>query len=215
MTTRAPNHRRRGQSLIESCIAIAILSLLLFGMLQISQLIAAKEIMNYAAARGARAKTVGFNRWMVRKVVRLGAIANAGPMLTPSYENENRFLRDLVENESPGNIWSAVLPVTPRSPQFAIERSRMPEYLGSPDPFTARGILDYRDWNALSHVVTEQLTVPGGDPEIDRVLRVNTEQNYGLWVPMHRAFYNDDSVRLRGQAYVESHYPLYIDDLGW
>ena len=65
---------RRGQALIESCLAIIVLCLVFAGLFQISQLFAAKEILDYSASRGARAKAVGFNEWMVRKVARVAAI---------------------------------------------------------------------------------------------------------------------------------------------
>ena len=83
-----PPDPRAGQSLVESCLVIGLTCLLFFGLLQISQLFAAREVLYHAAARGARAKTVGFNRWMVTKAVRVGAIPNAGRMLVPEYERE-------------------------------------------------------------------------------------------------------------------------------
>lgn len=72
-----------GQALIESCIVIGLICLLLMGLFQLAQLFMAQEILDYAAGRGARAKTVGFNDFMVTKTVRIGAIANAGALTVP------------------------------------------------------------------------------------------------------------------------------------
>jgi len=72
-----------GQALIESCIVIGLICLLLMGLFQLAQLFMAQEILDYAAGRGARAKAVGFNDFMVSKTVRIGAIPNAGRMTFP------------------------------------------------------------------------------------------------------------------------------------
>ena len=72
-----------GQALIESCIVIGLICLLLMGLFQLAQLFMAQEILDYAAGRGARAKAVGFNDFMVEKTVRIGAIANAGTLTLP------------------------------------------------------------------------------------------------------------------------------------
>lgn len=117
---------QKGQSLIESCIVIGILCLLLMGIFQLSQLFMAQEILHYAAGRGARAKVVGFNDFMVFKTVRVGTIADAGPMTSP--ENEGG-------------------PPEQRS----TERSRIPLYLGSDWSGQLPSILDYADWGSISY----------------------------------------------------------------
>jgi hypothetical protein len=79
----AQSHPREGQALVESCIVIGLICLLLMGLFQLAQLFMAQEILDYAAGRGARAKTVGFNNFMVSKTVRIGVIANAGALTVP------------------------------------------------------------------------------------------------------------------------------------
>jgi len=80
----AQSHPCEGQALIESCIVIGLICLLLMGLFQLAQLFMAREILDYAAGRGARARTVGFNDFMVSKTVRIGAIANAGALTAPA-----------------------------------------------------------------------------------------------------------------------------------
>ena len=92
---------RDGQSLIESCLTIFLICLIFAGLFQLSQVFAAREILDYASICGARAKTVGFNRWMVRKVVRSAAIANAGKMIVPELEENDSEIRELVAIQSP------------------------------------------------------------------------------------------------------------------
>lgn len=113
-----------GQSLIESCLVLAVVCLVFFGLFQISRLFAAKEVLQYAAERGARAKTVGFNRFMVHKTVRVGSIPNAGRMLNPA----------------PGGGPAR---------EHAQESARIPLYLGAEYWGRLDAILDYEDWDSI------------------------------------------------------------------
>ena len=67
----APSSRLRtvstksGQSIIESSITVALISILFFGLVQMALLFTAKEVVTYAANKGARARTVGFNNFMI------------------------------------------------------------------------------------------------------------------------------------------------------
>lgn len=207
---------KQGQSLIESCIVIALVSLLLMGMVQLSQIIAAKEILRHAAMRGARAKTVGLNRFMVDKAIDVATIPNAGPMLEPDfYVNDNPWLQDLVETATPGEVWDQTLDASPASQQYPLERARVPEYMGATTRAQARFVLDYEDWDDISHEIGISSSIPGGDPTTDQMLHVRALQNYRLWVPMHRSFYAADRMDIEGEAHLESHYALYLDDQDW
>ncbi len=124
-------HGSGGQSLIESCIVMGILCLLFMGIFQISQLFMAQEILNFAAGRGARAKAVGFNEFMVFKTVKVGAIANAGKMVTPDVDG------------GPAQ-------------QRAQERSRIPLYLGAEWHRQLSPILEYENWNNITYSCAEQ-----------------------------------------------------------
>ncbi len=73
--------------MIEACLAMGVICLVFFGLFQLSQLAAAREVINHAAARGARAKSVGLSRFMVSKAIRValtkcfGNISKAAEML--------------------------------------------------------------------------------------------------------------------------------------
>lgn len=121
---RAAWRYRQGQALVESCLVVFLVCLAFFGIFQISQLFAAQEVLDYAAGRGARAITVGFNRFMVEKTVRVGAIPNAGRMLTPDYQ---------------GGPAAA----------HALEIARIPLYLGADNGGQLRAILDYKYWESI------------------------------------------------------------------
>lgn len=114
-----------GQALIEACIVIGLICLLLCGLFQLSQIYSAKEIALYACARGARAKIVGFNDFMVEKAVLVGTIPNAGKMTFP---------------ETAGGPLA----------QMAIERGRIPLYLAA-EWNMLDGILQYEDWDTIGY----------------------------------------------------------------
>lgn len=122
----APAHSREGQALIESCLVIGLLCLLLMGLFQMTQLFLAQEILDYAAGRGARAKAVGFNNFMVDKTVRIGAIANAGALTFPERIGGGPWVQ-WTHNESP----------------------RIPHYLQA-NSWELDSILDYTLWNSIS-----------------------------------------------------------------
>lgn len=123
------NQWQSGQALIESCLVVALICLILAGLFQLSQLYSAKEITSYACARGARAKTVGFNDFMVRKAVLTGTIPNAGKITFP---------------EAQGGPLD----------QMAIERGRIPLYLGA-EWHMLDGILQYEDWETINYNYTD------------------------------------------------------------
>jgi len=110
--------------MVESCIIIALICLLLAGFFQLSQLYAAKETSLHASFRGARARTVGFNDFMISKATMVGMIPNAGPMTFP--------------DNAGGPLG-----------QMAIERGRIPLYL-SADWHMLDGILQYEDWESIN-----------------------------------------------------------------
>lgn len=119
-----PWSSRSGQGLIESCLVVALICLVFFGVFQISQLFASQEVLDYAAGRGARAKTVGLNRFMVFKTIRVGAIPNAGQLLNP------------VHLGGP-------------TQEYALESPRIPLYLGGENYGRLRAILDYDAWDTV------------------------------------------------------------------
>ncbi|MDD5678103.1 MAG: pilus assembly protein [Kiritimatiellae bacterium] len=122
----AQSHPCEGQALIESCIVIGVICLLLMGLFQLAQLFMAQEILDYSAGRGARAKSVGFNDFMVWKTIRIGAIANAGALIVPA--------------RTGGGPWAQW--VSQESP-------RIPHYLQS-EIWQLNAILNYEQWESIS-----------------------------------------------------------------
>ena len=95
------------------------------GFFQLAQLFMAQEILDYAAGRGARARAVGFNDFMVTKTVRIGAIVNAGALTVPERSDGGPWAQ-WSRNESP----------------------RIPYYLQS-DSRELDSILNYAHWDSI------------------------------------------------------------------
>lgn len=192
---------RSGQALVESCIVIFILCLLLMSLFQLSQLFMAQEIMHYAAERGARAKTVGFNEFMVFKAVRVGTIANAGRMTAPEIAEQTPTPLVL----SLGSRFTTRFPVSvTRGPaaQRALEHPRIPLFLGADLPTRLPSILDYEDWLDVAYSYTEQASPPR--------LSFSVQQPFPLKMALHRFFYAGDVIPIVGSNILENHYPLYM-----
>lgn len=194
---------RSGQALVETCIVISVICLVFMGLFQVSQVFASREILYHSAARGARGKTVGFNHFMVDKCMRVAAIPNSGRMLAPQYTGSSPLTAWM--SLSPGELWDRVLAATPASGQYDHERVRIPEYLGSWNEPRARVILDYEHWDTLRMSDSASLNT----------VDVHVQQDYPLWVPMHRTFYGADSASISGHSEMECHYMIYLDDEGW
>lgn len=195
--------RRRGQSLIESCIVMGIMCFVFLGVFQLSQLFAAKEFLSYAAARGVRAKAVGFNHFMVWKTMRVGVIPNAGVMTSPGFQPPVPAWG----TGTPAQLWNAwhtALSQTPSSAQGAVEQSRIPLYLGAEWNGQLQPILDYEDWDTVS--------IPDPVEDLSGMVSVKVSQDYPLRVPMHTAFYAGDSIEMSGEAGMENHHALYLSD---
>lgn len=203
--------RRSGQSMIETCLVLLLVGFIFAGALQISRISAAKEVLQYGASCGARAKTVGFNRWMVEKCIRAGTIANAGRMITPAFVNHS----GLNLNIAPGKLWWSTIGMTPSSAQFAIERARMPDYLDSANNLRAQNILDYEDWDTISFDARADARYGSSLPDLNTRVQVTAHQDYPLNVPVARAFCADTNVSLTGEFEMEANYPLYLNDFLW
>lgn len=77
-------HLQRGSSIVEGVIAILLICLILFGLLQVFLLYTAQEFTDYASFRTARSLSVGFNDSLARVEARTRAIPVSGTVLTPS-----------------------------------------------------------------------------------------------------------------------------------
>jgi len=201
-----PARRRRpsrsGQALVETCLVTALLCLFLFGLFEVARLFAAREVLAHSAQAGARARAVGFNDFMIRKVVDVASIPNAGPMRQPGPPRSG-LLEALWRNETPGALWDLAVRSEPASPQLDVEQSRIPLYLAARHAGDLGAVLDYDRWDTVRIVSNAD--------SADGMNRVAVRQDVPLVSGLHRLFYAEDEVRMRIEAAMDNHYPLYLE----
>lgn len=202
--------RQDGQSLIEACLAIFVISLIFTGVYQVSRIYIAKELLANAANRSARAEAVGFNHFMATKAAKVAVIPSSGPLNNREFNGFDPIIDNAARSMGPGELWSFAVNTTPFSEQAEFEKARIPSYLESRDHWQAQHILDYRDWDRIA--VHSQTTI-ANDPYNTAPIHMRVTQEYELRTPLHRAFSATDEIDLEGESYIENHYQLYLESL--
>ncbi len=119
---------KRGQAMIETVLAVLFISILFLSAFQFSQMLTARTVLDHAAARAARSKSVGFNEFMCLKTARSAMIPVSGKRLWPE---------TLLQNT---------------------EAYIIPAYLDADTPADARGLLDYEYWDTTDYDFTDSGT---------------------------------------------------------
>ncbi len=210
--------RRNGQAMIESVFVIILACLCFLAIFQYANLFSSKAILSHAAARAARARSVGFNEWMVRKSARVAAIPASGKRLTPAFAGIDPAISAALGRNRVGDIWDLALRSSTRSPGTQLELGRVPDYMDSVNNPTAENLLNYELWDALSVDIKESLDLDGTTPG---TLRVTVRQRHPLLTSLAALAEGElrdaqgEDVALEGFFSIESHYPLYIEDMNW
>ena len=122
LTTSSKPLQRAGQAMIETVLAVLIITSLFLCLFTLAHRLTAKILLEHASMRVARARAVGMNRFMCLKTARLSVVPVAGERLWPK----------------------------DKALTVAEELGRFENYLLSEDESVARGILEYEGWNRLS-----------------------------------------------------------------
>ena len=134
-----------GAAMIESCIVLLLLFLILFGLLQASYMVAARDVLSFSSMATARSAQVGYNDFMLEKVARTASIPTAGPIRNPNISGGS----GAHSASSPGERWDGAVSFGSgggSSVQYSAERARIPAYLAAESPSQLRAILDYDFW---------------------------------------------------------------------
>lgn len=113
---------RKGQAMVETVVVMFFLCLVFFWVYEYANLLTAHTVLNYAAARAARARTVGFNDFMVTKTVRVATASVAGKCRSQDDSGDDLSTSTII--------------------------SRMGSYLESEWESDTRGILDFELWDS-------------------------------------------------------------------
>ena len=160
--------------MVESIIVLFFLCVIFFLVFDYARLLICHTTLDYAAARAARARAVGFNDFMITKTVRVATASVAGECRSHDDKGNDLATGTLV--------------------------SRMGSYLEAEQEADTKGILDFDLWD--SDKLGWSADEPGGE---------NAELTIHVW--QRRPLYGSDDEELRevrGEAGIESHYPLYL-----
>ena len=174
--------------MVESIIALLFVLLAFLAVFQYADNLRAKLLVDYAAFRSARARTVGYNDFKVLKVARLATLPAAGVCRT---------------RDDRGKPLST-----------AAQRARLSIYLGARTSGNAQNILDFDYWNtavlpqpACSLVGAElNVAISQRRPQVFDPFAFGT----GRPVVFDTESANRPHCTLRGTAALEAHYPDYL-----
>ena len=94
--------RRKGEhgaAILESFLCMILIGVMLFGILQLFQLVVADMITEYASFRGARSASVGFRNDLALREALTKAAPASGRMVTPAYGSYSGYGWNQVETE--------------------------------------------------------------------------------------------------------------------
>jgi len=214
--------RKEGAALVESSLVMIMLCLILFGILQVCYLIAARDVVSYTALATARSATIGYNGFMVNKVVHAISIPTAGPVITPKIRSFSPGGR------TGGQKWNNAVRREPRLDQFYAEDEAIGDYLMEEQVENLDSILNYDNWRdydsriALTELNYETGSAPGGD-----TVEITVRQYVPMVFPFARAYYganivdifrqdsgaelNVPSMRISQSVKLENHSALYLE----
>jgi len=198
----ARDRRRSGQAMVETVAAVLALSLAFFLAARFSSLLKTRLLLSHAAARAARARAVGLNRYMAEKSARVAVIPAAGERLVPSGAPWDGSAQSPAGRI--GDAAADILSAPAVSPEASMEIWRIPAYLAAENESFARGILDYALWDRLS--LSERRSSAGDGGRID----VSTRFRAGSILP---ALFGE-APALEGAYSIENHSALYMEDAG-
>lgn len=202
--------------MIESLVVIVTVLLLLLGLAELANAFASREILRHAASRASRARTVGFNEWMCRKVFNVAAIPVSGEMLCPDTADFRiPSAAELFRGKSGGEMWDMALEAAPQSDKSSLELGRIPDYLASENHARAGFILDYAGWDGMR---VHGLDGAGDGDEI--LVKASMDGKKPLFMKMladwlGSAYDGGRQFKIRGESRIENHYPLYLEGRGY
>lgn len=204
--------------MIESAVVILAACFIFFLVFQLAQIAAAKTVLTHAAARGARARSVGFNAWQVRKVIEVAAIPVAGRRVTPAPMGGDATLAALLSRNRPGDVWDAALRAVPSSTAAMLERSLIPMYLDSINNQRTYHILNYENWQWLNHNFASSSDSELMPIELELTMGVPiwlTDEELEAGEFLRPADAERHIKRVRATATIEPHAALYLDQNNW
>lgn len=199
--------RIRNASILESFFALFVLLIILFGILQLYQIILAGMVTEYAAFRAARSSAVGFSDYLVDREARVKAIPVSGAMVQP-YSSRDfgtgsaGIERRAIERYMEGirymdyEYWHSEI--------ISHKSYRCPDY-GKPLLGGSCGICKATNVSSTSFSVSQHVS---GDTTTAQV-RFN---NYPLTMPLYEVFAKDGNINLTKSAELTNHASVFLEE---
>ena len=211
--------------MVESMLVLLLMLVVFLGVFQYFYAAAARDVLDHAAARAARARTVGFNEWMAIKAARVASIPVAGKMLVPEDVPDDGRRQWLANAATPGIAWRRALRARTWSAQAQLENALIPEYMVSAHSNQSREILDYEAWEGNGEGNTHVLSIGREESNLfgDRAGTITYTVGRAFdklisWGDVARGFptrTDPGIITLEGRYEIERHYDYYLDDRGW
>jgi len=167
--------------MVESILAMIVILLVFLALFNLSDQIRAKLLVENAAVKCARARAVGYNDFMLRKIARLSTMPAAGECLTAADAGDGTL-------SLPSRYY------------------RIGDYLMSEYEAQADAILDFEYWNNGDTYIR---ATSGNSPATATVTQRRPDNfNFGVFtgLPGNR----EDKIDISASATTEAHYPDYL-----
>ena len=197
----------RGSAILESFLAMILLGMILFGILQLFQLALADMVTDYAAFRGARSAAVGFNDYYCEREVRVQAAPVSGPLIAP---NQNNY-PDWNRTETEKSLLRDYMNARPRRIEYEYWNGGETIYHTNYHcPLYGQPMLTDCEICPHSHKTRIRLSGPGNaeGKEVDVSMRFI---NYPLDIPLHDWLTGRDSIDISGEASLTNHATAFLE----
>ena len=174
--------RRSGQAMVESILAMVVILLVFLALFNLSDQIRAKLLVENAAAKCARARAVGYNDFMLRKIARLSTMPAAGKCLTAADSGDGTL-------------------------SLQSRYNKIGDYLMSEYEAQADAVLDFEYWqNGDTYIQATSGNTPAAATVTQR-----RPDDFSFDVFIGKRTHDEDSkVNISAKATVEAHYPDYL-----
>lgn len=214
--------RRKGEhgsAILESFLAMILLGMILFGILQLFQLALADLVTDYAAFRGARSASVGFKKFYTDREVFVKAAPVSGHMIEPdprSYpdwnrtESEKAQLEDYM-NAEPHRIEYAYWNCgdTDYHTNYYCPQYGQPLYGGESCQYCTGSIVQTGKNRTKATKKTKINTVLV--PDVSEVTFSMTFHNYPLDIPLHDWLTGEEYIDITGEASLTNHSSAFLE----
>ena len=179
---------KAGQAMVEAIFVLFFLFMAFYTVFQFADNFRAKLLVDYAASRVARARTVGMNDYMLEKTADIATMAAAGECYTRTDVGRRLGTRDLI--------------------------NRSGDYLACEYGAQAQQVLDFELWRNGKTQVTCPLS---GSKLTAYVIQLRPQffdlGNIGSYLSGTPPVDKDDAphAHIKGEFSIEAHYPDWID----